>query len=106
MSIRRRSRREVLAAAVTAASLCATKMAAEVDTSRIEHETLLRTNSAWNGMVYRRREPGGQPRHFSAGQVIAETVDTWHRGRVGDKPAEFVVFYAGIKGMPLSLQKP
>jgi quercetin dioxygenase-like cupin family protein len=50
--------------------------------------------------------PGGQPRHFSAGQVIPETVDTLHRGMVGDKPAEFLVFYAGVQGKPLSVQKP
>lgn len=49
--------------------------------------------------------PNGSKRHFSAGQVIPETVNTLHRGVVGDKPAVFIVFYAGVKGMPLSKQK-
>jgi quercetin dioxygenase-like cupin family protein len=44
-------------------------------------------------------------RHFSAGQVIPEIVDAPHRGVIGAKPAVFIVFYAGVKGMPLSLQK-
>ena len=44
----------------------------------------------------------GQKRHFTAGQVIPETVGSVHRGVVGDRPAEFIVFYAGVKGMRLS----
>jgi len=48
----------------------------------------------------------GSARHFFAGQVIAETVDTFHRGVVGDKDAEFIVFYPSIVGMPLSVPKP
>lgn len=48
----------------------------------------------------------GRTKHFSSGQVIPETVDTWHRGIVGDTPAVFVVFYAGVKNMPLSIKQP
>jgi quercetin dioxygenase-like cupin family protein len=44
----------------------------------------------------------GNKKHFTAGEVMAETVHTAHRGIVGDKPATFIVFYAGTKGMPLS----
>jgi hypothetical protein len=33
---------------------------------------------------------------------MPETVNTAHRGIVGDQPATFIVFYAGTKGMPLS----
>jgi quercetin dioxygenase-like cupin family protein len=47
----------------------------------------------------------GRKRHFSAGEVFPETVNTFHHGVVGDQPAVFIVFYAGAKGMPLS-QKP
>lgn len=44
----------------------------------------------------------GLKRHFMAGQVIPETVGSVHRGVVGDRTAEFIVFYAGVKGMRLS----
>lgn len=48
---------------------------------------------------------GGLKRHFTTGQVIPETVGSVHRGVVGDRPAEFIVFYAGVKGMRLSSQE-
>jgi len=44
----------------------------------------------------------GNKMHFTAGEVMPETVHTAHRGIVGDQPATFIVFYAGSKGMPLS----
>ena len=44
----------------------------------------------------------GNKKHFTAGEVMPETVRTPHRGVVGDQPATFIVFYAGTKGMPLS----
>lgn len=47
-------------------------------------------------------EKNGTKRHFTAGQVIPETVDTLHRGVVGDAPAVFIVFYPGVMGLPLS----
>ena len=50
-------------------------------------------------------EPGGTSRHFSAGEVIPETVNSVHRGVVGDTPAVFIVFYPSVKGMPLSERK-
>jgi quercetin dioxygenase-like cupin family protein len=51
-------------------------------------------------------EPTGRREHFSAGQVIPETVNAWHHGVVGDIPAVFVIFYAGVKEMPLSIRQP
>ena len=50
-------------------------------------------------------QENGVKRHFTAGEVIPETVNTLHRGTVGDQPAEFIVFYAGVKDMPLSEKK-
>jgi quercetin dioxygenase-like cupin family protein len=47
-------------------------------------------------------EPSGAKRHFTAGQVLPETVNAAHRGVVGATPAVFIVFYAGVKGMELS----
>lgn len=44
----------------------------------------------------------GNKKHFTAGEVMPETVQMAHHGIVGDEPAVFIVFYAGTKGMPLS----
>ncbi|MEI9977066.1 MAG: cupin domain-containing protein [Ignavibacteriota bacterium] len=44
----------------------------------------------------------GAVRHFVAGQVIPETVNTLHRGITGDEAAVLIVFYAGTPGTPLS----
>jgi hypothetical protein len=51
-------------------------------------------------------EKSGVKKHFSAGQVIPETVNTLHHGFVGDTPAVFLVFYAGTEMMPLSRARP
>jgi quercetin dioxygenase-like cupin family protein len=50
-------------------------------------------------------QSNGKRQHFSAGQVIPETVNSGHRGFVGDTPAVFIVFYAGATGLPLSTSK-
>ncbi len=47
-------------------------------------------------------EPDGKMQRFTAGQVIPEPVNTVHRGTVGDTDAVFIVFYAGVKEMPLA----
>jgi quercetin dioxygenase-like cupin family protein len=40
-------------------------------------------------------------KHFKAGDAIAETVDTLHRGMSGDEPTVLIVFYAGSPKLPL-----
>ncbi|GAB6146540.1 cupin domain-containing protein [Desulfocicer niacini] len=45
--------------------------------------------------------------HLKAGDPIVEVVDTWHYGRNdGDTPAEIIVFYAGVKGTPITVKAP
>ncbi len=51
-------------------------------------------------------EKNGAKEHFSAGQVIPETVNTLHHGFVGGTPAVFIVFYPGTEKMPLSQVHP
>jgi hypothetical protein len=46
-------------------------------------------------------EKEAQSMNKDRGQVMPETVNTAHRGIVGDQPATFIVFYAGAKGMDL-----
>ena len=44
--------------------------------------------------------------HMNAGDTIIELVNKWHFGKnEGNVPAEIIVFYAGIQGEPLSIEK-
>ena len=40
-----------------------------------------------------------------AGQTVAETVQTTHRGFTTDEPVELVVFYAGQVGVPITINE-
>ena len=44
----------------------------------------------------------GKKQHFTAGQAVSETVDTFHRGEAGNEPVVLIVFYAGSPGMSLT----
>ncbi len=42
--------------------------------------------------------------HIKAGESMVEVIDTWHLGKnEGTEPAEIIVFYAGIVGMPITI---
>ena len=44
--------------------------------------------------------------HLKAGESIVEVVNKWHYGRnEGNKPAEILVFYAGVVGAPITIKK-
>ena len=45
---------------------------------------------------------GGATKRIAAGDVLPEVVNARHRGFTGDTPVVLLVFYAGVKGMPLS----
>src|SRR5215510_8967738 len=47
----------------------------------------------------------GERRILEAGQAVAETVQTTHRGLTTDEPVELIVFYAGRAGMPLTINE-
>lgn len=48
----------------------------------------------------------GETLHLKAGDSIVELVNAWHYGKnEGDEPAEIVVFYAGVKGTPITVKK-
>lgn len=49
------------------------------------------------------RKDDGQRMHIGAGDAVVELVNTAHRGETGDEAAVLIVFYAGTKGMPLSV---
>ena len=48
------------------------------------------------------RRKNGKKQHFTAGQAVSETVDTFHRGVAGSEPVVLIVFNAGRLGMPLT----
>ncbi|MDX1486642.1 MAG: cupin domain-containing protein [Acidiferrobacterales bacterium] len=44
--------------------------------------------------------------HLKAGDAIVELVDKVHYGKnEGSEPAEIIVFYAGLKGEPITIKK-
>ena len=47
----------------------------------------------------------GRTLHLKAGDPIVEVVNQWHFGvNEGDEPAEIIVFYAGERGRPNTVQ--
>ncbi|WP_299496013.1 cupin domain-containing protein [uncultured Shewanella sp.] len=50
------------------------------------------------------REDNGKTLHLKAGDSITELVNIWHYGKnEGKTPAEIIVFYAGVKGKPVTI---
>jgi quercetin dioxygenase-like cupin family protein len=47
----------------------------------------------------------GERKILEAGQAVAETVQTTHRGLTTDEPVELIVFYAGRAGIPLTINE-
>jgi len=46
----------------------------------------------------------GEVLHLKAGQPIIEVVNEWHYGaNHGTEPVELIVFYAGVKGTPITI---
>ena len=59
-----------------------------------------------SGELTLERQKDGKKQHFTAGQAVSETVDTFHRGMAGNEPVVLIVFYAGSSGLhpaPVSL---
>jgi quercetin dioxygenase-like cupin family protein len=48
------------------------------------------------------KKENGQKKVLKPGEVLPEMVDALHRGTTGDEPVVLIVFYAGVKDMPLS----
>ncbi len=46
----------------------------------------------------------GKAIHLKAGDSIVEVVNTWHYGEnESDESVELIVFYAGVKGLPITI---
>lgn len=73
-----------------------------------------RTSLAWHthampnaayvvsGEIRVEKRDGSLVKRISEGDVLAEMVNTIHRGITGDKQVVLIVFYAGAEGLPLS----
>lgn len=72
--------------------------------SKLKWHTHPMPNAAYivSGEITIEQQGVNKKRHFVAGQVVPETVNTLHRGITGDQPVVLIVFYAGVKGMPLA----
>lgn len=55
-----------------------------------------------SGTLHVESKDGAHKKTLQAGDTLAEMVGTVHRGWTEDKPVELIVFYAGVKGLPLS----
>lgn len=47
----------------------------------------------------------GERRLFKAGQAAIETINTWHKAVAVGSDTEIIVFYAGQKGLPLTIKQ-
>jgi quercetin dioxygenase-like cupin family protein len=57
-----------------------------------------------SGQLVLQKKGTRQRKVIQAGQALAECVGTVHRGYTTDQPAQLIVFYAGVPGMPLSIK--
>ena len=58
-----------------------------------------------SGHLTLEKKDTGERTILQAGQAVAETVQTTHRGFTTDEPVELIVFYAGQVGLPLTIVK-
>ena len=58
-----------------------------------------------SGHLTMEKRDTGELTILRAGQAVAETVQTTHRGFTTDEPVELIVFYAGQVGVPLTINE-
>jgi quercetin dioxygenase-like cupin family protein len=58
-----------------------------------------------SGELTLEKKETGERKIVHAGEALAETVQTTHRGFTMNEPVELVVFYAGTGGLPLSINE-
>ena len=76
--------------------------------SKLKWHTHPMPNAAYiiSGEITLEQQGVNKKRHFVAGQVVPEMVNTLHRGITGDQAVVLIVFYAGVQGMPLAKKNP
>ncbi len=58
-----------------------------------------------SGTLTVQKRDTGQRITIHAGQALAETVQSVHRGYTQNQPVELIVFYAGRPGLPLTIKE-
>ena len=69
------------------------------------HHPMISVGYVLSGQLTVEKRDTGERKILRAGEALAETVQTTHRGFTTDQPAELIVFYAGQVGLPLSINE-
>jgi quercetin dioxygenase-like cupin family protein len=69
------------------------------------HHPVISVGYVLSGHLTIEKQDTGERMVVHAGQTVAETVQTTHRGFTTDEPVELVVFYAGEVGRPITINE-
>ena len=69
------------------------------------HHPVISVGYVLSGHLTIEKRDSGERIIVHAGQTVAETVQTTHRGFTTDEPVELVVFYAGQVGLPITINE-
>jgi quercetin dioxygenase-like cupin family protein len=69
------------------------------------HHPVISVGYVLSGELTLEKKETGERTIVHAGQALAETVQTTHRGFTTNEPVELVVFYAGQVGLPITINE-
>ena len=69
------------------------------------HHPVISVGFVLSGELTLEKKATGERTIVHAGQALAETVETTHRGFTTNEPVELVVFYAGQAGLPITINE-
>jgi quercetin dioxygenase-like cupin family protein len=69
------------------------------------HHPVISVGYVLSGELTLEKKATGERSILHAGQALAETVQTTHRGFTTNEPVELVVFYAGQVGVPITINE-
>jgi quercetin dioxygenase-like cupin family protein len=69
------------------------------------HHPVISVGYVLSGELTLEKKATGERAIVHAGQALAETVQTTHRGFTTNEPVELVVFYAGQAGLPITINE-
>jgi len=72
---------------------------------RWHHHPVISVAYVLSGHLTIEKRGTGERRILKAGEAVAETVQTTHRGFTTDEPVELIVFYAGQAGVPITINE-
>jgi quercetin dioxygenase-like cupin family protein len=69
------------------------------------HHPVISVGYVLSGELTLEKKDTGERTIVHAGQALAETVQTTHRGFTTNEPVELIVFYAGQVGVPITVNE-